>query len=137
MVNSASAFQFSYSSTEIPNSFAISSPFAVLPHSASIFAAAASIFFCFCLSVLGIQSIFRISSKIAPRILKLAYVSNFTFFSMSYLSMASIKPKIPYPTKSSYSTVYPKYILSLPATKFTTLAYSRISCSRNCGVFFL
>ena len=47
----------------------------------------------------------------------------------------SIKPKTPYPTKSSNSTAYPKYMLSRPATILTSGTYSSISCSLTAAVF--
>ena len=53
------------------------------------------IFFCFWRTALGIQSILRIWSNIAPRIRRLAYVSNLTSLLRSNLSIASISPKIP------------------------------------------
>ena len=43
----------------------------------------------------------------------------------------TISPNIPYPTRSSYSTLYPRYILSRPATSLTSCAYSKISSSLN------
>ena len=111
------------SSIDMPISAASSSSVATFPLSDSIFAIAASIFFCFCLSERGIQSIFLIWSSIAPLILRLAYVSNLTFLPKSNLSIASISPNTPYPTRSSYSTLYPRYIFILPATSFTSCAY--------------
>ena len=87
--------QFRYSSSDTPSSLAISSSNAVFPVFISIFFIASSIFFCFWRTALGIQSILRIWSNIAPRIRRLAYFSNLTSLLRSNLSIASISPKIP------------------------------------------
>ena len=95
----------SSSAPDMPSSFDSSSFVALRPFFASNSCIAWSSFFCFWRSVLGIQSIFLIWSRIDPLIRRLAYVSNLTPLVSSNLSIASISPKMPYPTKSSYSTV--------------------------------
>ena len=67
----------------------------------------------------GIQSSARNSSRIAPRMRVTAYVSKRVSRSRSYLSMASMSPRIPELMRSSACTEGGSPIARRPATYFT------------------
>ena len=62
----------------------------------------------------------RSSSMMAPRIRLMAYVSNLMARSRSNFSMASIRPKMPYDTRSACSMLGGSPTPTRPATYFTS-----------------
>jgi hypothetical protein len=68
----------------------------------------------------GTQSSERSSSMIAPRILAIAKVSNLISRSGSYRSIAPIRPRRPYETRSCSSTCAGRLAPTRPATNFTS-----------------
>jgi len=57
---------------------------------------------------------------IAPRMREDAYDSNFTARPVSYFSIASMRPNMPYETRSACSTVLGRRMPTRPATADTS-----------------
>src|SRR5918997_2924007 len=79
----------------------------------------------------GTQSIERSSSMIEPLMRAIAYVSNLMSRSRSKRSIAPMRPRSPYETRSSSSTCAGSPLPSRPATYLTSGAYVRIRRSRS------
>ena len=121
----------SSSSSVTPSFFAISSSVGARCSSFSSAAIARSIWRARVRTERGTQSSERSSSMIAPRMRAIAKVSNLISRDGSKRSIAPMRPRSPYETRSCSSTCAGRLAPTRPATNFTSGAYVRIRRSRS------